>query len=152
MTVSEYIASVQNLVEDLERSREARALRAGLSGIALIRNRVQKKRQAPDGGIFGEYARPKKNRAASGDQRINWTDTGAMMGGLTVVTERKNSEGVTVAIEPKTQKLKARLSYNVELQERKNRNPNIIALSDEEVDLVIEEYSENLFADIQKYL
>lgn len=142
MTVDELIIKLEGFQEALPDVRDKLILDAVFSSAALAKRRVIGSRSTHDGAIFGIYS-PKylKKRILSGkgsDPRINFSYTGKMWQSTQPHITSSTPEEVRVRINPLDPQREKVMGYH------DKKYGEIIAMSQEEVDIIIEDFTEGL--------
>ena len=154
MGINDFSKNLKLMLSEIAEFNRSAALTSALDGIALIRKRVQTDRKTVDGSSFGTYNptyfKYKKQKLSS-NSNINWTATGRTMSDLAPVITKDNGVEVEVTMKPKTAIYVERLGFLEALQKRKSRDPRIIELSKQELEIVLEIYLEEYFEFLKKY-
>ena len=142
MTTDELIIKLERFQETLPEVRDKLILDAVFSSAALAKRRVIGSKENQDGTIFGIYS-PKylKQRIKKGkgsDPRINFSFTGKMWQSTQPVISSSTPDEVRIRISPLDSQRNKVMGYH------DKKYGEIMALSKDEVDVIIEDFTAGL--------
>jgi hypothetical protein len=177
MTIEDFTKRIGGMISELISTREEESIIIANDAMALVRNRVQNDKEDADGSEFGEYSEavvPRwmlygKSLSEGAEEKvkkggwfqsyadlreannlptdaIDFTFTGDLMRNLGIVTIKNTQYATRVTLGGQTTRAAEILSHQAE------RHGNIIAISEDEAQMVKEAHEERFSNLVSKYL
>ena len=149
MSFLDFANSIRLALQALNDTRERESIIIGQELTALIRRRVQNEKVNSEGDIFGFYspawAKVREDNNLPTEAK-DFTFTGEMWRDTGVLAADNTNASTTVVIGGQTQRAIELLAFNSE------RDGNLLAPSDEEIQFVTDAHEERVFTILNKYL
>lgn len=132
-TISEYRRNLQNAIRQLDKERKRNCQLISLDALALVKRRVINRGQTASGGRFRPYSPDyKKVRQAAGRPTTykNFSFTGDMWKDVQPIVLAENDSSITIGYDARKVEERLKLQSNI------SREGNILALSDDEEELI----------------
>lgn len=142
MTVDELVIKLERFNETLPEVRDKLILDAVFSSAALAKRRVIGDKESADGAIFGiyseKYLKQRIKKGKGNDPRINFSFTGKMWQSTQPHISASSDTEVRIRISPLDPQRNKVMGYHDKTY------GEIMALSQEEIDLIIEDFTAGL--------